>query len=203
MDTTSYLLQEERLYDKIQEKELAIEILINNAGFGDFALFENADINKLERMIHLNISSLSSLTKLFLPEMIKRKKGKILNTASTAAFQAVPYMSVYAATKSYVESFSEALAEELQKHNIHIMSLCPGPTKSEFGERAGVKENSDFFKDRKYPSSTDVALFAYKKLMQGKRIAIHGFKNKLIVFGIRFIPRKWISKMAKSIMKKV
>jgi uncharacterized protein len=192
-----------RLYDKIQEKKLKIEILVNNAGFGDFGLFEDANLDKLERMIHLNISTLSSLSKLFLPEMIERKKGKILNTASTAAFQAVPYMAVYAATKAYVESFSEAIAEELKEHNIDVMSLCPGPTKSEFGKQAGVKENSNFFKDRKYPTSAEVAQFAYKKLMQRKRIAIHGFKNKLIVFGIRFIPRKWVSKMAMSIIKKV
>ncbi len=193
----------EVLFEKIQKANLEIDILVNNAGFGDFALFENADKEKMENMMQLNMLSLTSLCKLFLPQMIARKKGKILNVASTGAFQPLPYMAVYAATKAYVQSFSEAIAEELRVHNIFVCSLCPGPTSSEFGQVAGVTDNSAVFNKTKIAQSKDVARFAYKKLMKGKRTAIHGFKNKVQVFLNRLFPRILIVKGAKYIMTKI
>jgi uncharacterized protein len=193
----------EILFRKIQDSNLEIDILVNNAGFGDFALFENTDTEKLQKMIQLNMLSLTTLCKLFLPQMIARKDGKILNVASTGAFQPLPYMAVYAATKAYVQSFSEAIAEELRVHNIYVCSLCPGPTSSGFGEAAGVTDNSAVFNKTKIAQSKDVARFAYKKLMKGKRTAIHGFKNKVQVFLNRLFPRILIVKTAKYIMTKI
>lgn len=191
------------LFDKIQKANLKIDILVNNAGFGDFGLFEDADKEKLENMIRLNMLSLTALCKLFLPQMIARKSGRILNVASTGAFQPIPYMAVYGATKAYVQSFSEAIAEELRVHNIFVCSLCPGPTSTEFGNAAGVKDNSAVFSITKIASSKNVARFAYKKLMKGKRIAIHRFKNKVQVFLNRILPRIIIVKTAKYIMTKI
>ncbi len=113
------------VFNELKSKDLSIDYLVNNAGFGDFGLFAESDWNKQERMINLNIMSLAHLTRLFLPDMIRNGKGKILNLASTAAFQPGPTMSVYFATKAFVLSFSQALNEELREYGITVTALCP------------------------------------------------------------------------------
>ena len=150
-------------------------------------------------MIHLNITSLTELTKYFLINMKKENYGKIMNVASVASFQPGPLMTIYSATKHYVLAFSEALAEELSKDNITVTSLCPGPTISGFQKRAGFHSSSRLFKSPLTATSKQVALFGYKKMMKGKRIVIPGFSNKISTFIVKFIP----SNIKTRIVKKV
>jgi short-subunit dehydrogenase len=132
--------------------------------------------------------------------MKKNKSGTIMNVASTAAFLPGPLMAVYFATKHYVLSFSEGIAEELRPYNVYVTTLCPGPTESEFGERAGFKMLTDA-PPSKNPSSADVAKFGYKKMMNKEVVFIHGFKNKLNAFGVRFMPRALVRSILYKQMK--
>jgi len=187
-----------KLFEIIQEKKWEVNILINNAGVGDHGSFSNSTLKKCNDMIQLNIISLIELTHLFLPQMIKRKNGNILNVASTAAFQPGPYMSVYYATKSFVLNFSEALAEELNNTGVAVTTLCPGPTESGFQKAANIS-NINVLKKAKLPSSKVVAEYAYSAMMKKEVVAIHGLKNRLLVQTIRFLPRSLIRKIIASI----
>ena len=150
-------------------------------------------------MIHLNITSLTELTKYFLPNMQKKNIGKIMNVASTAAFQPGPLMSVYCATKHYVLAFSEALSEELREYNISVTTLCPGPTISGFQKRAGFQKSSRLFNSPLTATSKQVAKFGYKKMMKGKRIVIHGFINRVSACLVKFIPTNIKTRIVKKI----
>ena len=152
-----------------------IDVLVNNAGFGDFGEFINTDLNKELEMIDLNIKSVHILTKMFLKDMKKRDSGYILNVASSAAFAPGPLMATYYSTKSYVYKLTEAISYELKKDksNVHVSVLCPGPVKTNFNEVAGVR-----FKDKGL-SSEYVAKYAIDKLLKGKLVIIPGFKMKL------------------------
>lgn len=174
------------IYNKVNDLGLEIDFLINNAGFGDFRHFAESDWPKQEKMINLNITTLTHLTRLYLPDMISRKKGRILNVASVASFCPGPTMSVYFASKAYVLSFSEALAQELKGTGISVTALCPGPTESNFHTVAvdGRKP-----KERKMPAALDVALYGYKAMVRGKVVAIPGADNRFLVALIRFLPR--------------
>ncbi len=176
-----------------------IDILVNNAGIGDFGLFKDAGWEKYERMMHLNMLTLTHLTKLFLPQMLERGLGKILNVASTAAFMPGPLMSVYFATKAYVLSFSEALANELEGTGVQVNTLCPGATKTEFAKTSEI-DSDGFFSD-KIPTGEEVAEFAYAELMAGKRLSVHGFKNRMLIFVTKFVPRLVVMKMTRRIME--
>ncbi|MBP7496650.1 MAG: SDR family oxidoreductase [Bacteroidales bacterium] len=189
----------EKIFKEIQAKTIVVDMLINNAGFGDYGYFKDCDINKQEKMINLNILALTKLTKLFLPALLERKTGKILNIASTAAFQPGPLMSVYFASKAYVLSFSSALAFELRDSGITVTTLCPGPTQTGFSSAAAVTSSKMF--NPSIPSAKEVALFGYKKMMKGKTLAIHGFKNRFQVFLLRFTPRNLIAAMVYYISK--
>jgi len=171
-----------RLYDRIKEQNAKIEVLINNAGFGYHGAFKNTDWETERAMIQLNITTLTDLTKRFLKDMLERNHGKILNVSSTAAFFAGPNMSVYYATKAYVQSFTEAIAFELRKTGVTVSALCPGPTNTEFQERAGV-ENSALFSSKTTPvmSAKEVAQIGYKGLMNEKTVIVPGFFNKISV----------------------
>lgn len=172
----------------LSEKEMTIDIVVNNAGFGVYGPFSTTALEQEREMIQVNISALTELTKAFLPAMIERKAGRILNIASTAAFQPGPYMAVYFASKAYVLSFSEALASELEGTGVTVTALCPGPTGTGFQTRAS---NADMklFADGKYMDARSVAEIGVDALFAGKAVAIAGFKNKLFVFLTRFIPR--------------
>ncbi|MBC7498200.1 SDR family oxidoreductase, partial [Candidatus Gracilibacteria bacterium] len=150
------------LYEAVQAKNLQVDILINNAGFGDFGYFHEGDIQKYREMIQLNITALTELCYMFGKEMISRNNGKILNVASTAAFQPGPLMSVYFATKHYVLAFSEGIAEEWSQYGVVVTALCPGPTESGFQVGARATQNKMFTK--KLPSSSEVAEYGYSAL---------------------------------------
>src|SRR5205823_3945281 len=139
---------------------------------------------------------LTHLTKLFLPAMIKRRSGRILNVASTAAFQPGPLMAVYYATKAYVLSFSEALAEELRHSGVTVTALCPGPTRTDFAETAQTT-NSRLFTIFGVADAADVAEYGYAAMMHGRRVAIPGIRNKLVAQANRFAPRSVTAKIAR------
>lgn len=182
------------LYDFTQENSIEISYLINNAGFGDFGYFHESNWERTNEMIQLNITSLTHLTRLFLPAMVKKGEGKILNIASTAAFQPGPMMAVYFSTKAYVLHFSEAVAAEVKESGVSVTTLCPGPTESNFKFAANM-ENGKLFKGKGIPKASDVAQYAYKAMMKGKVVAIHGWKNKFLIFSERFVPRSWVVKI--------
>jgi short-subunit dehydrogenase len=177
------------IYNKVNDLNLEIDYLINNAGHGDFSMFAESDWPKQERMINLNITALAHLTRLFLPQMIERKNGRILNVASLASFVPGPTMSVYFASKAFVLSFSEAIAEEVRGKGITVTALCPGPTESNFHH---VARNGEKGRDWKMPSARSVSEYGYKSMLKGKVIAIPGFLNELVPFMVRFMPR-WIT----------
>jgi short-subunit dehydrogenase len=189
------------LFNAVQQKNISIDFLINNAGFGDFGLFVEADWKKTETMIDLNIMTLTHLTHLFLPSMIKNGYGRVLNLASTAAFQPGPLMSVYYATKAYVLHFSEAIGNELKNTGVKVTALCPGATESGF-QAASNMEESRLVKDRKLPTSKEVAEYGYKALMKGKAVAIPGMFNNLLVQSVRFTPRSLVVKIARMIQER-
>jgi len=184
--------------DEIKAQDITVDVLINNAGFGLLGSFEDLSIVKQLEMIQLNISSLTELTYHLLPDLKKSKSGKILNVASTAAFQPGPNMAVYYATKAFVLSFSEALAEELRADSITVTTLCPGATKTNFSSVAKV-ENTKMFSNAM--SSEEVAKQGYDSLMQGKRVVITGGFNKIGALAAKFLPRRTAAKVAKLVMK--
>lgn len=189
------------LYQAIKSQNWAVENLVNNAGFGDHGDFASADWKKQKEMIQVNIMALTELTHLFLGEMLKRKSGRIMNVASTAAFQPGPLMSVYYATKSYVLSFSEGLHEELHGTGVTVTVLCPGPTVSGFQSAANMN-NVALFESAPLPSSRDVADYGYESMMQGRLIAIHGAVNKVMANSVRFFPRAITRKLVKKLQEK-
>ena len=171
--------------------------LINNAGFGLWGKFVALDGARQRAMIDLNCGTLVELTHAVLPGMIKRGKGAILNLASTAAFQPGPGMAVYFATKAFVLSFSEALHEEVASKGVRVTALCPGPTKTEFGEVAGFTGNGAF--DKISARSEDVVAMGLKSLDEGKAVAIPGLLNKAGAQAYRFMPRALLRRIAGSL----
>jgi short-subunit dehydrogenase len=178
-----------QLYEKLEQAQITVDILINNAGFGGHGAFVDRDWQSESDMIAVNITALTHLTKLFAKGMVARKSGKIVNVASTAAFLPGPFMAVYYASKAYVLSFSEALASELQGTGVTVTALCPGPTNTGFASAAGV-EQSRLFRYPRPASSADVAHYGYEAMIKGKVVAIHGMLNKLTTFSLRTAPRK-------------
>lgn len=164
------------------------DILVNNAGVGDFGPFAEADPERTDQMIQLNVTSLTALTRHFLPGMLARREGRILNVASTASFQPGPLMAVYYATKAYVLSFSEALTEETRGTGVTVTALCPGPTASGF-QAAADMELSPLVANRRLPTSGEVAAFGVKAMQRGDAVAVPGVMNKLMAESVRFSPR--------------
>lgn len=188
------------IFDELQDRNIHIDYLINNAGFGDFGMFAECEWGKQSQMINLNVITLAYLTRLFLPDMINYRFGKILNVASTAAFQPGPTMSVYFATKAFVLSFSEAIANELQGTGVTVTALCPGATETGF-KSAATLDRSNLFKGRGIAGAKEVAMFGYKAMIKGEGIAIHGFLNMLMAQSIRFVPRKIVTALARVKLK--
>ena len=186
----------EQVFDFVRNEGIAVDVLVNNAGFGLGGEFAETSLDRELEMIQVNIAALTHLTKLFLPAMIKRKSGRILNLASTAAFQPGPLQAVYYASKAYVLSFSEALAEELRDSGVTVTALCPGPTRTEFASTAGVS-NSRLFTLFGVADAEDVAEYGFQAMMAGKRVAVPGLKNKLVAQAHRVSTRALSARVAR------
>ncbi len=197
----SQLNAAQAVYDETTAQKIQVDYLINNAGFGEFGMFVETDWNKEAQMIQLNITALTQFTKLYLHDMVARRSGKIMNVASTAAFQSGPTMAVYYATKAYVLSFSEAVDNEVRGKGVTITALCPGATESGF-QAAAAMEESALVKDRKLPTSQVVAEYGYKAMMRGKTVAIHGWLNTILATSVRFLPRALVVKVTRKIQDK-
>jgi len=182
------------VYDETRRQSLQVDYLINNAGFGDFGMFTDTDWNKKLQMINLNITALTHFTKLYLQDMVARGRGKVMNVASTAAFQPGPGMAVYFATKAYVLNFSEAVDNEVRDKGVTVTTLCPGPTESGF-QTAAAMEDSALVKGKKLPSAEEVARYGYAAMMKGKAVAIHGLNNRLLATAVSFVPRSVVVKI--------
>lgn len=189
------------LVKALEGRGLTIDVLVNNAGYGLYGKFVETDTEMELKMIQLNIGSLTHLTKLLLPGMVARKQGRVLNVASTAAFQPGPLMAVYYATKAYVLSFSEALGNEVSGTGVTVTALCPGPTTSGFQVVAAMEE-SKLVKGRKIMSAQAVAKIGYQATLRGKRVVIPGVLNKLMAQSVRFTPRNMVTAMVRSIQER-
>jgi uncharacterized protein len=192
----------DEVFNELQQENIPIHILVNNAGFGAYGPFSEVALNTELEMMQLNMVTPTHLTKLFLDEMIQRRDGKILNIASTAAFQPGPLMAVYYASKAYILSFSEALANELQGSKVSVTVLCPGPTASNFQQRADLGK-SKLLKNQALMDSKTVAELGYQGLADGKALVISGFKNQLLAFVVRFFPRQVITQTVRNMQEKM
>jgi short-subunit dehydrogenase len=187
------------LFDQLLRERVIIDVLVNNAGYGKLGAFDEIPLEESLGQIQLNVTALTHLTKLFLGPMLERKSGKILNVASTAGFQPGPLMAVYYATKAYVISFSEALANELQGSGVTITCLCPGATDTGFQKRAGTEETR-LFRTMRPMDASAVARHGYQALMKGKPLVISGFRNWLLAESLRVSPRKLVTAISRKIL---
>jgi short-subunit dehydrogenase len=185
----------QRLYQEVTQEGMEIGVLINNAGYGFAGAFAEGETNMQLDMVQLNVTALTLLTRLFVPSMLSRGRGRILNLASTASFQPGPYMAVYYATKAYVLSFSEALSEEVRKDGVTVTALCPGPTATAFQSRAKM-EGSRLWRLGVMDAKT-VAEKGYRGMMAGRTIVVTGLANRLLVQSVRFSPRFLVRRVAK------
>jgi hypothetical protein len=190
----------DEIFVELQQASIKIHVLVNNAGFGTYGLFNETDLNTELEMLQVNLVCLTHLTKLFLKDMVKQGEGKILNVASAAAFQPGPLMAVYFATKAYVLSFSEAIANELEGTGVTVTVLCPGSTVSAFHEKTGMAD-SKLLKGKKMMDAETVAEIGYRALMQGKTIVIPGLLNKILAKSVRFTPRKLVTKIVRNMQE--
>lgn len=180
-----------------KKKGLSIDLLINNAGFGQYGEAPQVETQRLLDMVEVNCTAMVHLTRLFLPEMVARRRGDILILASTAAFQAVPYISTYAATKAFDLYFAEGLAEEMKPHGIRVCALCPGSTESEFHSVAG----QEAFTARNQESADKVARTGLRALAAGKSYVISGLGNYLGAHSQRLVPRRLVTRVAANMFR--
>ncbi|WP_421381196.1 SDR family NAD(P)-dependent oxidoreductase [Bacillus salacetis] len=191
-----------KLYEAVKALEVTAEILINNAGFGLFGEFEDTEMQKELDMIEVNITALTELTKYFGKDMVARKSGKILNVASTAAFQPGPLMAVYYATKAYVLSLSEALANEWNDSGVKVAALCPGATETGFSNTAELGQSKLF--QSGVMQADEVVAQAVKSLLEtNKTVIVPGFKNKMLANSIRFMPRKMVTSVVRKVQERI
>jgi short-subunit dehydrogenase len=185
------------LYAQVRNRGRPVDVLVNNAGFGALGAFAEVGLEWQLDMIQVNVAALVDLTHRFLPELIARRTGGVLNVASTAGFVPGPHMAVYYASKAFVLSFSEAIAEELAGSGVSVTALCPGPTESEFRRRAKL-EKSPVSRSRVIPTATaeSVARAGYQGFIRRKRVVVPGLVNKLAVQSNRIGPRRWVTKVA-------
>ena len=189
------------LFDQLQREGIRVDILINNAGYGRFGEFADVPLEESLGQIQLNVTALTHLTQLFLGPMLERRSGKIMNVASTAGFQPGPLMAVYYATKAYVISLSEALANELAGKGITVTCLCPGATETGFAGRAGNNESRLFKRLRPMDAKT-VARAGYRGLLKGKTLVIPGLRNWMVAESVRVSPRKWATAISRWVSEK-
>lgn len=183
------------ILDQTSKAGIPVEVLVNNAGFGQYGLFAENDLEECLRQIQLNVTTLTHLTRLYLPQMLERNSGHILNLASTAAFQPGPLMAVYFATKAYVLHLSEALSNELQGTGVTVTCLCPGATATEFHKRANAT-GMNLLRMGSMDART-VAEDGYRAMMAGKPVVISGLKNWLVAQSVRFSPRRLVTAIAR------
>jgi short-subunit dehydrogenase len=183
-----------RLADQLLSQSIVPAALVNNAGFGAHGPFAQGDIQTQLGMMQVNIVALTHLTRLFLPGMLARGSGRILNVSSTASFQPGPYMAVYYASKAYVTSLSRALSHELRRTGVTVTALCPGPTDTDFQRRAGV-ENSPLFQNNTM-TAADVARIGYVGMNRGKPLIIPGPKNRLLSLASKLAPQSLSTRIA-------
>lgn len=189
------------LFDVVTAAGLTVDVLVNNAGFGDLGPFAKADLAKTLRMIQVNITALTELTGLFLPGMLARQRGRILNVGSVAGFQPGPFMAVYYATKAYANSFSEALHSELRGSGVTVTVLCPGPVATEFLAAAGMESGRGFSAGQAM-SARGVAEAGLRAMHTGRRMVVPGWRNRLLLFLERFSPRAMVIRAVKWMLQK-
>lgn len=190
-----------KLFDLVTGEGIQIDFLVNNAGFGLHGEFAETDLDRELDMIQLNVAAVVQLTKFFLPAMIKRKEGRIMNVASTAGFYPGPLSAIYYASKAFVLSFSEAIAEELRNTGVTVTALCPGPTETNFAERAGWHD-SHVFTPSAVASAEEVARFGYSAMLRGKRVAVPGMGNKFLMQADRLAPRRLVTLITRKVLEK-
>jgi hypothetical protein len=188
------------IYDELQAADIRIDALINNAGFGSYGLFAETDLRRELDMLQVNVVALTHLTKLFLPAMVERRRGYVMNVASTAAFQPGPLMAVYYASKAYVLTVSEALSNETAGTGVFVSALCPGPTETGFVAAAGMERSKLF--DRALMDSRAVAEAGYRGLLAGRRVVIPGFKNSLMARTVGLFPRGLVMNVVRGIQER-
>ncbi len=190
------------IFPELQSQKIEIDYLVNNAGFGHHTAFADLSWKDHQALIRVNIEALTQLTHEFLTPMLEKRKGRILQIASTASFQPGPYMALYYASKAYVRSFGEALSKELEDTGVSVTILCPGPTKTAFFDKAGMNQMR-LLKAGQMQTSEEVAKFGYRKMMQGKRTVISGMMNKMGAMAVRFVPKGIILNAVKALHNSV
>jgi len=189
----------DEIFAALQARSIVVDVLVNNAGFGTYGPFAQIDWDEELRMLQVNMVSLTHLTKLFLPGMIERRSGRILNVGSTGSFAPGPLMAAYCATKAYVLSLSEAISEEVRGTGVSVTALCPGVTRTGFQARAKVEQIQ--LTSGSMMSARQVAEAGYKALMRGQAIVVPGFLNQLLVFSARIAPRSLVRRVAHRMMQ--
>jgi short-subunit dehydrogenase len=189
------------LHAEIKSRGITLSALANNAGYGVYGEFRDTALDAELAMMQVNMNAVVVLTKLFLPDLVSTK-GKIINMASTAAFQPGPYMAVYFATKAFVLSFSEALAAELEGTGVTVTALCPGPTASGFQKKADMYDSA-LVRGKKLPTADQVAQKGFRAMQRGKRVYVPGLKNWLLAQAPRFGPRNLVTRIAKFVSRPV
>ncbi len=188
------------IFDELQGAGVSVDALVNNAGVGSYGPFAETDLKSELGLLQVNVVALTHLTKLFLPGMLARRRGYVMNVASTAAFQPGPLMAVYYASKAYVLSFSEALTNECEGTGVVVSALCPGPTETGFVAAVGMAESKLF--DRAVMDARTVAVAGYRGMLAGKSVVIPGFRNNLLARSIGFFPRNLVTKVVRGIQEK-
>ncbi|HEX9094573.1 MAG TPA: SDR family oxidoreductase [Candidatus Dormibacteraeota bacterium] len=191
----------DEIYEEVGAAAMPVDVLVNNAGFPVFGLFSETDLDTELEMLQVNVVALTQLTKLFLRGMIERRYGRILNLASTAAFEPGPLMAVYYASKAYVLSFSEALANELRGTGVTVTILAPGPTRTGFQKRGQLEDSRLVQGD--IADAPSVAAAGYRGLMAGKTLVIPGLANKLIPWIVRVSPRGVVTRVVRRMQERV
>lgn len=186
----------QQVHDRVKRDGIEVDVLVNNAGFGLQGRFDQLPLDRQIAMIQLNVTTLTALTRLLLPSMLARNAGGVLNVASTAAFQPGPLMAVYFATKAYVLSFTEALAEEVADSALKVSCLAPGPTRTEFAERAAMT-TTRLFQGGSVMSSDDVARIGFEGWNAGRRVIVPGASNRFRALSVRLAPRAVVTKIVK------
>ncbi len=188
------------IHEQLAARNVQVDYLINNAGLGYGGFFHEQDWSRNEAMIAVNVTAVAALTRLFVPEMVGRGRGRVLNVASMAAFLPGPRQSIYYASKAFVVSFSEAIGDELAGTGVTVTALCPGPVETEFIEKANLRKANSLARQI---SPRGVAQAGYRAMLQGKAIIVPGLANKIMIhFGLRLLPRRVATAISRKLLEK-